>query len=89
MGEERGWEVRARRCSRSKRVAMGCKERDRKRGGSGEGGREREANSRRVWYCGYEYFCLDLCVAHLGRPWPTSFHPLTLRSLPVCAWILE
>lgn len=30
------------------------------------------------------YFCLDLCVAHLSRPWPTSFHPLTLRSLPAC-----
>lgn len=40
VGEERGWEVRAQRCSRSKRVAMGCKERDRKRGG--RAGKERE-----------------------------------------------
>jgi len=92
VGEVQGWEVRARCCSCSK-VATGRKERDRERGRGGREGergkREREESefsSSLVQY-GYVYFCLDLCVANLGRPWPTSSHPLTLRNLPVCAWI--
>ena len=40
VGEEKGWEVRARRCSCSKKMATGRKERDRRReGGEREGER--------------------------------------------------